>query len=58
MSFQVPPEKNQLHLKCQFPPKIPIWPKFLLYQPSQNGSTPSHHHPGGGGGAANYIATL
>ena len=30
-SFQVPPEKNHLHLKCQFPPKVTIWDKSLLY---------------------------
>ena len=25
-------KKNHPHLKCQFPPKIPIWPKSLLYK--------------------------
>ena len=34
-SFQVPPEKNHPHLKCQFPPKIPIWPNCLLYKCSE-----------------------
>ena len=34
-NFQVPPEKNNLHSNCQFPPKIPIWPKSLLYKPSE-----------------------
>ena len=33
-SFQVPPEKNYPHLKCQFPPKILILPKSLLYKHS------------------------
>ena len=31
-SFQVPPKKYHLHLKCQFPSKIQIWPKSLLYE--------------------------
>ena len=34
-SFQAPPKKNHPHLKCQFPPKIPIWPKSLLYECSE-----------------------
>ena len=33
-SFQVPPEKNYHHTKCQFPHKIAIWSKSLLYKPS------------------------
>ena len=37
-NVQVPPEKNHPDPKCQFPPKIPIWPKSLLYKPSENGS--------------------
>ena len=40
-NFQVPPEKNHPNPNFQFPPKIPIWPKFLLYEPSENGSAPS-----------------
>ena len=28
-------EKNYPHLKCQFPPRIPIWPKPLLYKRSE-----------------------
>ena len=41
-SFQVPPEKNYLHLKCQFQPKIPIWSKSLLYEASKKmATTPS-----------------
>ena len=34
-SFQVPPKKNYPHLKCQFPPKIPICPKSLLHKRSE-----------------------
>ena len=34
-SFQVPPKKNQPNLKYQFPPKISIWPKSLLYKGSE-----------------------
>ena len=34
-SFQVQPEKNHPHLKCQFPPRILIWPKSLLYKHSE-----------------------
>ena len=30
-SFQVPPEENHRHLKHQFPAKITIWHKSLLY---------------------------
>ena len=44
VSFQVPPEKNHLHLNCQFPPKTPISPKSLLYKGSKNGSTPPITH--------------
>ena len=39
-------EKNHSHLKCQFPPKIPIWPKFLLYKRYEKWLSP--HHPGRG----------
>ena len=54
-SFQVPPKKNHPHLKCQFPPKIPIWPKSLLYEHSGNWLSPPcppppPHHPSNGGG--------
>ena len=34
-SFQVPPVKNHPHLKYQFPPKISVLPKSLLYKPSE-----------------------
>ena len=34
-SFQIPPEKNRPHRKWRFPLKIPIWPKSLLYKPSE-----------------------
>ena len=37
-NFQVPPEKNHHHPKCQLPPKILIWHKSLLYKPSENDS--------------------
>ena len=51
-SFQVPPEKNHCHLKCQFPHKIPIWPKSLLYEHSEKWLSPTPHpqSPRGGGG--------
>ena len=42
-NFQVPPEKNCSHLKCQFPPKRP---KFLLYKPSEKLLSPSHRQGG------------
>ena len=45
-SFQFPPE-NHPHLKCQFPPKISILPKSLLYKRSKKWLTPIHQ-PGGG----------
>ena len=28
-------KKHHPHLQCQFPPKIPIWPKSLLYERSE-----------------------
>ena len=39
-SFQVSPEKSHFHLKCQFPLKIPIWHKSLLYKPSEKWLNP------------------
>ena len=39
-SFQVLPDKNHPYLKCQFPPKIPIWPKSLVYKPSEKQLSP------------------
>ena len=39
-NFQVPPEQNHPRPKCQFPLKIPIWPKFLLYKPSEKWLNP------------------
>ena len=50
-SFQVPPEKNHPQLKCQFPPKIPIWIKSLLYKPSEKWLNPPSiiTHEGKGG---------
>ena len=52
-SFQVPPKKNHPHLKCQFPPKISIWPKSLQYERSEKWLSPSLPSPRGDGGA-NY----
>ena len=41
---------SHLHLKCQFPPKISIWPKSLLCKHSGKWfSPPPSHQPGGGG---------
>ena len=53
-SFQVPPKKYHPHLKCQSPPKIPIWPKPLLYKCSEKWLSPPPplYHPWGG---ANYV---
>ena len=39
-SFQIPTEKNHPHLHCQFPPKIPIWLRSLLYKPSFSSPSP------------------
>ena len=39
-SFEVPLEKNHPRRNCQFPPKIPIWPKSLLYKPSEKWLNP------------------
>ena len=33
-------KKNKSHLKCQFPPKIPIWPMSLLYKLHEKWLTP------------------
>ena len=33
-------KKNNPHLKCQSPPKIPIWTKSLLYKPSEKWLNP------------------
>ena len=41
--FQVPPERNRPHRKWRFPPKIPIWPKSLLYKPSEKCFKTPHH---------------
>ena len=49
-------KKNHPHLKCQFPPKIPIWPKTSHINVLKNGSgaplPDPPHQPRGGG--ANY----
>ena len=52
-SFQFPPEKDHPHLKCQFPTKIPIWPKSLLNKRSEKWLNPSHRTRGRRG-VANY----
>ena len=53
-STPTPPKvhSNDPHLKCQFPPKITIWHKSLLYTRSEKwlNLPPLPHHPGGGGG--------
>ena len=58
-SFQAPPKKNHPHHKYQFPPKILIWPKSLLYELFENGSAPFITQEGkggrGGGAGANYF---
>ena len=57
-SFQVPPEKNHPHLRCQFPPKIPIWPKSLPYHPPSEKWLPPPPTPPitqSGGGDVNYV---
>ena len=38
------------HLKCQFPPKISIWPKSLLYKPFEKWLNPPITQGEGGGG--------
>ena len=43
-NLQVPPEVS--HPKCQFPPKIPIWTNFLLYEISEEWFNPPLHYPG------------
>ena len=48
-SFQVPPKKNHPHLKCQFPLKIPIWPKSLLHEHSEKWLSPPSPRVGGRG---------
>ena len=58
-SFQVPPKKNHPHLKCQFPPKIPIWPKSLLYERSEKWlSPPSPSSPRRGEGCELWSPNL
>ena len=39
--------KKSPHLKCQFPPKIPIWSKSLLHKPFEKWlNPPTPHYPG------------
>ena len=44
-NLQVPLEKNQSLLKYQFPPKILIWPKSVLYKHFEKWLSPSLSHP-------------
>ena len=55
-SFQAPPKKNHHHLKCQFPPKIPIdlSPSYMNFL--KDDSAPPPHHPGGWG--AHYVSPV
>ena len=53
-------KKHHPHLQCQFPPKIPIWPKSLLYERSEKWLShhhppPATHHPGGRVWTMSYI---
>ena len=57
-SFQVPPKKKSPHLKCQFPPKIPIWPKSLLYERSEKWLSPPSAREVGGANYDPVIKTL
>ena len=68
-SFQVSPEQNHPYLKCQFPPKISIWPKSLLYKHYEKWLSPPHTHThlppspitpgrGGGGGELWWVCIL
>ena len=48
--------KNHPYLKCQFPPKIPIWLKSLLYKRSEKWlSPPLSPRMGDGGGCKLWI---
>ena len=48
-SFQIPSDKNYPYPKCQFSPKIPIWPKSLYINVLTNGSAPPSPREGGWG---------
>ena len=54
-SFQVPPKKNHPHLQCQFLPKIPVWPKSLLYERSEKWLSPPPITQGTGVRTMTYI---
>ena len=43
-------QKNHPHLKCQFPPKIPIWSKSLLYKWTEKWLSPPPYYQKGWGG--------
>ena len=51
-------KKNHPHLKCQFPPKIPIWTKSLLYKCSEKWLSPFPPPPPITQGGANYVLYL
>ena len=55
--FSSPTWKNQHRPKCQFAPKIPIWPKSLLYKPSEKWLSPPLPPPSPRGNA-NYEILL
>ena len=63
-SFQVPPKKNHPHLQCQFPPKIPIWSKSLLYECCEKWLSPPASPPpitqgrGEGGGCKLWLTSF
>ena len=52
-SFQVPTKKNHPHLKCQFQPKIPIWPKSNMNIVKNGSALPPP--PPSPRGNANYV---
>ena len=43
-NFQVPPEKNHPQPKFQFSLVIQIWPKFVLYKPSNTPYPPLNNY--------------
>ena len=47
-------KKHHPHLQCQFPPKIPIWPKSLLYERSEKWLIPPFPPSPRGRWGANY----
>ena len=56
-SFQVPPENNNPHLKCQFPHLIPYYKNLLEnVPPSPPPPFPPAHHPSGERGCKLCVA--